>query len=397
MKRRAPIAELAEINPGMPAALRIGDGERLVPFLPMAAVSEAGCASYDQRRPVGELLKGYTYFERGDVLVAKITPCLENGKAALLTDLPADLGFGSTEFHVLRPGPDVDPRYLFHAVWHNAFRRAGADAFTGTAGQKRLPASFFERYKIPLPAVAEQRRIAAMLGKADAVRRKRRESSRLLDEFVRSAFLEMFGDPVRNKRGWEVVRLASCLAEKPSIGTITPASDAGRFRLVRVGQLGQDGVALAQCGRVTVPLGHLERFVAREGDLLLARAIGSAEHLGKASVMQAVSEPIVFDSHVMRVRVDGRQLHARFLWHWLQTSGGRRLFLQRAGRTAVQFNINTAQVNDVRIPVPPIDQQEQFLELATRAGSIAATQQKALLNNNALFDSLASGAFEGRP
>ena len=124
----------------MPASRRCEDGDRLVPFLPMAAVSEDGRASYNSQRPIKELLKGYTYFQRGDILLAKITPCLENGKAALLTDLPEEVGYGSTEFHVLRPGPEIDPKYLFYAVWNKTFRSTGASSFTGSAGQKRLPA-----------------------------------------------------------------------------------------------------------------------------------------------------------------------------------------------------------------------------------------------------------------
>lgn len=395
MTRRVSLSEVAEINPVMPAALRNRNGERLVPFLPMAAVSEDGYASYAERRPIRELLKGYTYFERGDVLLAKITPCLENGKAALLADLPDDVGFGSTEFHVLRPGPDVDPRYLFHAIWNKALRRAGAGSFTGSAGQKRLPGSFFDRYKIPLPPLAEQRRIAAQLDKADAVRRRRRESLRLLDEFLRSAFLQMFGDPVRNEKGWEVMRLGDCFADKPTIGTIAPAREDGTFALIRVGELGAHHVSIERCGRVSLSGDDLVRFEAVTGDLLLARAIGSAEHLAKASVLQPLSERVLFDSHVMRLRLDHSRVHTSFLWQWLQTSGGRRQFLKHGGRTAVQFNINASQVSDVRIPLPPIDDQARFVALAAKGQAARSKYGDLLTSAGVLFDSLAQRAFLG--
>ncbi len=150
--------------------------EGVASFLPMAAVSEDGLIAFEEERPVREVRKGYTYFERGDVLVAKITPCFENGKATRTSALRKPFGFGSTEFHVLRAGNEIDPSYLFHMIWNSKFRTVGMNNMTGSAGQKRVPADFLKRLEIPLPPLPEQRRIAAILDKADALRRKRRNS-----------------------------------------------------------------------------------------------------------------------------------------------------------------------------------------------------------------------------
>jgi type I restriction enzyme S subunit len=192
-----------------------------------------------------------------------------------------------------------------------------------------------------------------------------------------------------------VVELGGCLEVKPVIGTITPARDDGEFKLIRVGELGEHDVAVDQCSRVSMPPADLQRFQAMPGDLLLARAIGSESHLGKASVLQPVSAPLVFDSHVMRLRVDLSRVHPSFLWQWLQTGGGRRLFLKRAGRTAVQFNINATQVADVRLPLPPLHEQAQFLTLAARSRRLRATLMMGELFGQELFDSLAQRAFGG--
>ena len=116
MTPRVALGDVAEINPPLPLSARKMNPEEMVPFIPMAAVSVDGGVRYDERRPVSSLLQGYTSFVRGDVLLAKITPCLENGKAADLSDLPSEFGFGSTEFHVLRAGAELDVRYLFHLV-----------------------------------------------------------------------------------------------------------------------------------------------------------------------------------------------------------------------------------------------------------------------------------------
>lgn len=284
----------------------------------------------------------------------------------------------------------IELRYLY---WCLARARLGSRAITTSI--PGLNREELYRTKIRLPPLAEQRRIAAVLDKADGIRRKRREGLRLLDEFLRSAFLEMFGDPVRNEKGWEVVKLGDYLVTKPAIGTIKPANQDGEYRLIRVGELGEHEVAQDRCGRVTVSSDDLTRFGAREGDLLLARAIGSQNHLGKASVLQALSDRVVFDSHVMRLRFDPSRLRASYFWQFLQSSGGRRLFLKHGGRTAVQFNINASQVSDVRFPVPPIAEQERFLALGARARVAQLKHHDALRSSDALFDSLAQRAFRG--
>lgn len=201
----ATLADYADINPSARSIDRSRD--ELVSFVPMAAVSEQGQLVAQEKRRLTEVTKGYTCFERSDVLLAKITPCMENGKAALLHSLETRCGFGSTEFHVLRARPGVDPRFLFYLVWNQTFRDEAAKHMTGTAGQKRVPASYLKQLKVPRIAPSDQRRIADIFDKADAIRRKRREAIALTEELLRSAFLEMFGDPVTNLKGWEVKAL----------------------------------------------------------------------------------------------------------------------------------------------------------------------------------------------
>lgn len=295
-------------------------------------------------------------------------------------------------FKSLIPGPDLDPTYLFWCV--RAFAGAIERRGSGTTFTE-ISKEVMSRFEIPLPPLPEQRRVAAVLDKADAMQRNQRERIRLLDQFLRSAFLEMFGDPVRNEKGWELLRLADCLLEKPVIGTITPATEPGEFSVIRVGELGEYDVAIDRAGRVSVPGKDLSRFEAREGDLLLARAIGSEQYLGKASVMQRVPQRILFDSHVMRLRPNPECTRGSFLWHLFQTSGGRRLLLKHGGRTAVQFNINTSQVADVRIPLPPFEHQERFLSLAARARILQFKHITAGVTTDMLFDSVAHLAFRG--
>ena len=201
------LADVCQVNPRLPKEY---DETQDVSFLAMASVSEDGELLNQETRVLSETKKGFTYFERGDVIVAKITPCFENGKAAYLDSLQTQVGFGSTEFHVLRPDiKQLDGKYLFYLIWNQKFRFIAERSMSGSAGQKRVPASFLQNFEVPLPPLKEQKRITAILDKADAIRQKRQQVIALADDFLRSVFLDMFGDPVTNPKGWPVDKFSN--------------------------------------------------------------------------------------------------------------------------------------------------------------------------------------------
>ena len=154
----ASLSEICAINPRVDKTAI--DPESAVSFVPMPAV-EAGSGKIDigETRVFETVRKGYTPFRAGDILFAKITPCMENGKMAVVPDLTSEYGFGSTEFHVLRPVEGVDPRFIYHAVSSRTFRSHAEHSMTGAVGQKRVPASILEEHEIGLPPTNEQRRI----------------------------------------------------------------------------------------------------------------------------------------------------------------------------------------------------------------------------------------------
>ena len=159
------LGQVAHLNPRDPTLRDLPD-QLPVSFLPMVAVdAEQGCIVAPVVRPLSEVRKGFTAFANGDVLFAKITPCMENGKAAIARDLKNGLGFGSTEFHVLRPEAGVLADWLFHFVRQENFRKDAKARFAGTAGQLRVPSAFLDSYPIPLPPLPEQRRIVAEIEK----------------------------------------------------------------------------------------------------------------------------------------------------------------------------------------------------------------------------------------
>ena len=159
-----PIGELADINPPL---ARLPRDSETVSFVSMADVSESGNLTAHLPQPFGRVKTGFTRFQDGDILFAKITPCMENGKGALVTGLEGGVGCGSTEFHVLRARSSNDPRYLYQWLQWSATRQKAQLFMSGSAGQQRVPAEFFRRFRIPTPELFIQRRIADVLSNLD--------------------------------------------------------------------------------------------------------------------------------------------------------------------------------------------------------------------------------------
>lgn len=155
--------QVAEINPKKSVIRHLAD-DLLVTFVPMEAVSdESGTITAPIQRFLGEVRKGYTYFSEGDVIFAKITPCMENGKSAIALELTNSVGFGSTEFHVFRPGPKVTAKWLHCLLRSKQLRDEAKVAMTGAAGQQRVPRDFLAAYEIPIPPPPEQNRLVARI------------------------------------------------------------------------------------------------------------------------------------------------------------------------------------------------------------------------------------------
>ncbi len=157
------IGAVFDINPPKTAANALRSTAP-VTFVPMAAVDDqSGIIAAPQERKFADVRKGYTSFRENDVIFAKITPCMENGKAAITRRLKNGIGFGSTEFHVLRPTGAALSEYLYHFIRQESFRREAENHMTGSVGQKRVPTSYIQEAHFPLSPLAEQKRIVAKI------------------------------------------------------------------------------------------------------------------------------------------------------------------------------------------------------------------------------------------
>jgi len=360
--------EVAELNPRLAEKLA---PDQEVSFVPMSAVSaEAAGITEEETRTYAEVSKGYTPFVTGDVLVAKITPCFENGKI-VQAQLTRRLGFGSTEFHVIRTTPaKLDARYALHFLRLGQVRLAGERRMTGSAGQRRVPENFLAKLKIPLPPLAEQRRIAEVLDRTEVLRAKRRAALAQLDTFTQSLFLDLFGDPKANPRRWPKQKLGELLEIEWGNTSITKESYVPKG-IPAYSAAGQDGF-----------LPHGEH----EGEGIVLSAIGA--RCGKCFYVSggpwtAIKNTITISPKPISM------VEARYVFPMINDE---RFWPNRgAGQPFITLGIARTQ----EIPVPPIELQREFARRVSAVEKLKAAQRASLAELDALFASLQYRAFRG--
>jgi len=381
---RVEIREVADINPRLESKPADGD---TISFVPMAAVSELTVSiERPVDRPYREVAKGFTAFQRGDIIIAKITPCFENGKMAHAVDLPRQIGFGSTEFHVLRPKSTLVGRYLFQLLKRPDIRTDGARKMQGAAGQRRVPADFFGKLQIPLPPLAEQKRIAAILDAADALRTKRREALAQLDTLLQSTFLTLFGDPVGNPKKWK-----SC-----SVGEVTDCIVPGRDKPKSF----SGGIPWI----TTDALQRLETtFISSKGMGLNAAEIAEvrARVIPAGSVIISCVGDLGIVSIAGKDMVINQQLHSFqchetmnniFLMHCLVFQEA--FMYAKASSTTLPY-MNKTVCNSIPVIAPPLPLQQKFTTIVESVERQKAAQRTHLAELDTLFAALQHRAFRG--
>jgi type I restriction enzyme S subunit len=394
-QNRALLSEVAEINPSLEAKLA---GEENITFVPMAAVSaEEARVVTNETRQFKEVSKGYTPFQSGDVLIAKITPCFENGKIAQAL-LKHRYGFGSTEFHVVRPRPGrLDGRYLHHFLRQQKIRVAGERRMTGSGGQRRVPAAFISEMEIPLPPLAEQKRIGEVLDKAEELRAKRRTALAQLDTLSQSVFLEMFGDPVVNSRGWSEKTLLGEIADIVSGITKGRKLNGQKTRSVpylAVANVQDRSLNLNGIKTIEATEDEISRYRLLANDLVLTEG-GDPDKLGRGTLWNTELPECIHQNHIFRVRLTSEKITPLFANWLIGSTRGKRYFLKSAKQTTGIASINMTQLRGFPLLLPPIELQEEFADRVTALEKLKATQRASLAELDALFASLQLRAFAG--
>ncbi len=225
--------ECIDFNPKKSEIKELPD-EMEVSFVPMEHIDSDGSFNNILLKKLSEVRKGYTYFRDGDVVFAKITPCFENGKVAIASNCVNRIGFGSTEFHVARPINGVSNSvWVMHILKSDSLRLLASSNMSGTAGQKRIQQPFFEKLKVGLPPIELQNEFADFVKLVDKSKLLFEEYVSMLDELVKSRFIEMFGSlkkpkyplvKISNVVSKDVKRISKMYGKKDTISYIDISS-----------------------------------------------------------------------------------------------------------------------------------------------------------------------------
>ena len=316
------LGECCELNPRRPS-LELEDTDK-VSFVPMPSVSENGYLQDVIDEEYGKVKKGFTYFENNDVLFAKITPCMENGKGAIAEGLTNDIGMGSTEFHVLRPIAGVsNPFWILTLTRLPIFRERASKNMSGTGGQKRVPGKYLEGFMVGLPPIKEQNRFETIFHQADK------------SEFdgIKSQFIEMFNGEFPMER-WE-----ECL-------TITNGKKYdGEY---------QETGTYPICGSGGI-MGYGEQKLCPKDTVILGRKGNINSPIYMESDYWIVDTAFCLD-------VDKQKLQPKFFYYWCI------LFdFTRFNKQGVLPSLTKNDLLKIEIPVPPMDLQTKFVNIQEQA------------------------------
>jgi type I restriction enzyme S subunit len=389
-----PLGDVAQINPRPDKPLAEDD---IVSFLSMADVETDGTTTGGTDRPFGAVSRGYTQFEKGDILVAKITPCFENGKIAQAVTRHFRAA-GSTEFHVVRPRPSIlDSRYLHHFLRQSSIRIDGERRMTGSAGQRRVPHSYLASLRIPLVPVDEQRRIAEILDRAAELLTKRRYSVTLLENLAKSVFLETFGETAGEYQSATVGDLAA--DRKNSIRTGPFGSQLLHSEFVESGiqVLGIDNAVNNEFrwGKKRFITEEKYRKLARyqvfPGDVIIT-IMGTC---GRCAVVPEDLGVAINTKHLCCISLDQGKclpefLHSYFLMHPIARS-----YLQRTAKGAIMSGLNMNIIKAMPVALPPLSQQERYVAVVRDIHHQKLRQLRHLRELAELFESLQARAFSG--
>ena len=264
------------------------------------------------------------------------------------------------------------------------------------ANLPRLRPKALADFIIPLPALPEQRRIAAILDRADALRAKRRAALAQLDTLAQSIFIDMFGDPATNPKGWSRLSLGDLLILGPQNGIYKPMSEYGSGTpILRIDGFYSGVVTkLATLKQVRLSAEEIVHYGLRAGELVLNR-VNSMEYLGKSAIIPMLAEPTVFESNMMRIAVNTKKVLPQYVVQFLQTTFIRGQIFTAAKHAVNQSSINQQDVKGFQINLPPLSLQHEFARHVTTVEKLKMVHRASLDELDALFAALQHRAFRG--
>ncbi|QTA80482.1 Type-I restriction modification system methylase [Desulfonema limicola] len=279
----------------------------------------------------------------------------------------------------------VNLKYLYYCLGNFGLQ----NIITGTA-QPQITRQSLDYVSLPLPSLQEQKRIAAILDKADAIRRKRQQAIQLADEFLRSVFLDMFGDPVTNPKGWEVKSLGENLdfLTSGSRGWAKYYSNEGE-KFLRIQNIGKNKLFKNDMAFVKPPnSAEAKRTKVKSGDIL----ISITADLGRTAVVPDNFGTAYINQHLAIIRV--KNLNSIYLSEYLASQGGQ-VQIQKLNRQGVKAGLNFDDIKSLKILIPPLDLQKKYEQIWLNRYKFKENYDQLTKKSGEIFNSLTQRAFRG--
>lgn len=376
------LSEACTIKPPKAQVNRLlADGD-LVSFAPMETLGiDSKYLQPQQTRPLGDVKGSYTYFADGDVLLAKITPCFENGKLGIARDLVNGVGFGSSEYIVLRPSEALTAEFLYYYLSRPIFLEQGARSMTGAVGHKRVSKEFIDRYSIPMPTIREQRHIVAILDEAfEAIatakanaEKNQRNVSELFDGITKNTF-----------------KLGAQIWAPKFLAQISTNLDSKRIPITKSERKPGEVPYYGASGIVDYVADHLF-----EGDTLLVSEDGANLLARSTPIAFSVSGRYWVNNHAHILKFD-HMATQRFVEFFLES-----IPLDTYITGAAQPKLNQKALNSIPIPIPSnVEEQAAIVRKLEDAGEqhelLRGIYERKITALKELKNSLLHRAFTGQ-
>lgn len=391
MIETCPLGSVVDVSAGQPAPKSSEFGDEGLPFIRAGSLEKllnGGSLSDCEKIPQSAATrKRFRIYPKDTVVFAKSGMSATLGRVYRLPE-PAHV---VSHLAALVPTGRYDPVFLTH--W---LRKNPPSHLIKDPAYPSIRVGDIVEVEVPAVPLEDQQRIAVILDKADGVQRKRAKSLELARRLLRAAFEELFGNLHTNSNRWDTVLLGDILSVNPQNGLYRPAKDYGSGTdILRIDGFYDGYIARDRpLKKLRIDFRTVEKYLLSNGDIVINR-VNSREYLGKSALIDGLTENAVFESNMMRLRVDESIAEPRFIVDQLQTQFVKMQIL-RASKDAVnQSSINQTDVKNIEVRLPPVELQRRYAGIVRKKIAADAALHSALAEAQSLSSSLAQRAFRG--